>query len=470
MAARAPHPHIVILPFPGQGHVKPMLILAELLSRSSLAVTVVNTDHNHRRLVAGGGTDTAGGIDFLSIPDGLPPEHPRIGTSVADLLFSIPKFTKPIFKSLISSMRRPPACVISDAIMSFAIDVAGELGIPAMTFRVCSAAGCWINSHLQHLVEAGDIPVREGSADMDSLLSFKIPGLENVIRRRDLPHICRLSPDNPYLQFEISQTSKSSKASALIINTFEELEAPIIAHLRSIFPAVYAIGPLHASLSSISPNRRCSCSSSLIQTERTCMNWLDSQPSKSVLYISFGSLTELTREQLMEFWHGIINSEKRFLWAIRPDLIIDEDEIPEELKNSTKERGFMAGWVPQEEVLEHEAVGGFLTHCGWNSTIESISAGKSMLGWPCFVDQLVNSRCVEELWNLGIDIKDINDRSTIERMVRNLMEGKQEHITKSTAELARLARDSVREGGSSHRNFMELVQAIRLLHSTKTRE
>ncbi|PIN05115.1 UDP-glucuronosyl and UDP-glucosyl transferase [Handroanthus impetiginosus] len=365
-------------------------------------------------------------------------------------------------------MSPAPACVISDGIMSFAIDVAAELEIPAITFRTYSATCTWTTFHLQKLIQDGEIPVLEGSEDMDRLIS-NIPGLENIIRGRDLPSICRQDPGNPLVQFYIDQTSKMTKASALILNTFEELEAPIISHLHSIFPTVYAIGPLHTALKSRAPyDSYNSCS--LLQIDQSCMDWLDSQPSRSVLYVSFGSVIVLTHDQVTEFWCGLVNSKKPFLWAIRPDLIFDENgpsKVLEELKIGSNGMGRVVGWAPQEDVLAHNAIGGFLTHSGWNSTLESISAGKPMICWPKIVDQQVNSRCVSEIWKVGLDMKDICDRSMVEKMVRDLMEGRREEIMKPTDEIARLARESVLEGGSSHRNIKKLIEDIKAWHSAK---
>jgi UDP:flavonoid glycosyltransferase YjiC (YdhE family) len=103
------------------------------------------------------------------------------------------------------------------------------------------------------------------------------------------------------------------------------------------------------------------------------MTWLDTQPSKSVVYVSFGSVVVITRDQLLEFWYGLVNSKKRFLWVIRPDLVTgkDETQIPAELLERKRRVGCLVDWAPQEEVLGHRAIGGFLTHSGWNSTLES---------------------------------------------------------------------------------------------------
>ncbi|GER52123.1 UDP-glycosyltransferase 1 [Striga asiatica] len=300
---------------------------------------------------------------------------------------------------------------------------------------------------------------------MDKLIPF-IPGLENIMRRRDLPNICRLDPESTHMQYYLDQTSKMGRASALILNTFEELEAPIIYHLHSIFPSIYAIGPLHIVPRPIGPDTSHN-SSSLFQMDQSCMGWLDSQRPKSVLYVSFGSVVVLTNDQFTEFWHGLVDSGKPFLWAIRPNLIADDNNGPnittlDELKAATPVRGLIVGWAPQEDVLAHDAVGGFLTHSGWNSTLECMAAGKPMICWPMITDQQVNSRCVSHMWKVGLDMKDVCERSMVEKMVRDLMEGGREELLRSTEEIARLARESVREGGSSHRNLGKLIEDIKI--------
>jgi len=193
------------------------------------------------------------------------------------------------------------------------------------------------------------------------------------------------------------------------------------------------------------------------------MTWLDQQPLKSVLYVSFGSITTLKWEELLEFWYGLVNSGQRFLWVRRPDSVDGEDEgeIPAEVVEGTKERGYLVGWAPQEEVLAHLSVGGFLTHSGWNSTLESIVEGVPMICWSFFADQQVNSRFVGEVWKLGLDMKDTCDRVVVENMVRDLMVVRREEFVTAADRMAKLARKSVSEGGSSYCNLDRLIEDIR---------
>ena len=166
----------------------------------------------------------------------------------------------------------------------------------------------------------------------------------------------------------------------------------------------------------------------------------------------------------MEFWYSLVNSKKRFLWALRPDLVAEkynENEVPTELVEGTKERGYIVSWAPQEEVLVHQAIGGFLTHSGWNSTLESIVVRVPMICWPYFADQQVNSRFVSEVWKLGLDMKDVCDRDIIEKMVNDLMVERREEFARSADKMARLARESVNKGCSSYCNLDHLIQDIR---------
>lgn len=177
----------------------------------------------------------------------------------------------------------------------------------------------------------------------------------------------------------------------------------------------------------------------------------------------------MSRDELVEFWHGLVDSGKRFLWVVRPDLV--EGKVKEEIQElgkETRERGCVVGWAPQEEVLAHPAVGSFLTHSGWNSTLESGAAGVPMICWPLFADQQVNCRFVDEVWRIGLDMKDKLGRSVVERMVRDVMEGERAaELRRSAGEMAEHARRSVQEGGPSYKDMENLVKHIKAISSEK---
>lgn len=261
-----------------------------------------------------------------------------------------------------------------------------------------------------------------------------------------------------------------TKTSGLILNSFDELEDPCIHHVSSTCNNLYTVGPLHAHINSKIGDRAQLVAShgSLYNAEENCLKWLDSQPSKSVVYVSFGSITQTSLSQLLEFRHGLVNSGQPFLWVIRPGAIIDKqdgEEIPKELLSGPKERGYIVEWAPQEQVLAHHALGAFLTHSGWGSVLESIVAKIPMICWPYMGDHYINTQCVTKIWKIGVELE-AWDRSTVEKAIIAVMETKKEDFQSSMAKVAKLAEDSISKGGSSSQNLEKLVEDIRKIKAT----
>ncbi|KAI7733545.1 hypothetical protein M8C21_005033 [Ambrosia artemisiifolia] len=199
------------------------------------------------------------------------------------------------------------------------------------------------------------------------------------------------------------------------------------------------------------------------------MSWLVKHDPKTVIYVSIGSLAIMTVEELLEIWYGVVNSGHPFLWVRRPGSITsayDESRVPTEILERTKEIGCIVEWAPQEDVLAHLAVGGFLTHSGWNSTMESIAQGVPMVCWPYFGDQQTNSRFVGEVWKIGEDLKDTCDRFKIEKAVRNIMEPKHNIFTQSANTWANFAKESISKTGSSSVQLGRLMDDILAMSST----
>ncbi|XP_059669225.1 7-deoxyloganetic acid glucosyl transferase-like [Cornus florida] len=466
-------PHVLIFPFPAQGHVSSMLKLAELLCLGNLHVTMLVSEYIHSRLLRHTHVHSHfaryPGFCFRTISDGLPEDHPRAGERVREFFASLKSVTRPLLREMMidtncfgTETRRPVTCIIADGTMSFAGDIAIEREIPLIYFRTASACNFWALFCLPELIEADEIPLKGNGMDLPVK---SVPGMEDFLRRRDLPSFCRVDDVNN-LQILKAESRKTLQAQALIKNTFDELEGPVLSQIRAHCPNLFSIGPLHAHLKArlaSDPMFSSTYSSSFWEEDQSCVTWLDSQPSKSVIYVSFGSITIVTRDQLMEFWYGLVNSGQRFLWVMRPDSIVDKDmesQIPVELVEGTRERGYMVDWAPQEEVLAHPAVGGFLTHSGWNSTLESIVSGVPMICWPYFADQTINSRFVSEVWKLGFDMKDTCDRVTIEKKIIDLMNVKKDEFQERANQMAKLAKRAVSKGGSSYCNLDYLINYI----------
>ena len=258
-----------------------------------------------------------------------------------------------------------------------------------------------------------------------------VPGMPKDLRLRDFPSFIRTADsDDPLLKVLLrSMACQRTTPSAIILHTFDELEREVIAAMSSILPPIYAVGPLPLLLGQVSDGAVDTMESSLSKENHACMEWLDGRRPSSVVYVSFGSITTLTSQQLVEFAWGLANSEKEFLWVIRNDQVNNctgNDPLallPSEFLEETKERSYLTSWCPQEAVLRHEAIGSFLTHCGWNSILESIRAGVPMLCWPFAADESTNTRYVCSEWRIGLEISSNVERNEVKAAIVEMMDG-----------------------------------------------
>ena len=297
---------------------------------------------------------------------------------------------------------------------------------------------------------------------LDTVVDF-VPGKKKTIRLRDFPTFLRTTDLNDImLNFVRVEAERASRASAVILNTFDALEKDVLDALSATLPPVYSIGPLQHLVDQISDDRLKSMGSNLWKEQTDCLQWLDSKEPNSVVYVNFGSITVMTSQQLTEFAWGLANSNKPFLWIIRPDLVVgDSALLPPEFVTETKDRGMLASWCPQEQVLKHPAIGGFLTHSGWNSTSESICGGVPLICWPFFAEQQTNCRYSCSEWGIGMEIDNNVKRVEVEKLVRELMDGeKGKEMKKKVMEWRKLAEEATRPGGSSYDNFNKLLRNV----------
>ncbi|CBI34077.3 unnamed protein product, partial [Vitis vinifera] len=280
--------------------------------------------------------------------------------------------------------------------MSFTLDAAEKFGVPEVVFWTTSACGFLGYRQYRDLLQRGLIPLKDESCLTNGYLDTIVdstPGIMKTIRLRDFPAIFRTTdPNDIMLNFIMVEAERASKASAIILNTFDALEKDVLDALRANLPPVYTIGPLQHLVHQISDDGLTNLGSSLWKEQPECLQWLDSKEPNSVVYVNFGSMIVMTPQHLTELAWGLANSNKPFLWIIRPDL--------------------------------HPAVGGFVTHCGWNSTSESICGG----------------------------------RDKVEKLVRELMDGeKGKKMKKKAMEWKKLAEEAIMLGGSSYNNFNKLL-------------
>ncbi|XP_028800818.1 7-deoxyloganetin glucosyltransferase [Neltuma alba] len=471
-------PHVVIIPFPAQSHLNSLMKVAKVLHSKGFYITYVNTEYNHRRLLNSRGPQALDGLSdfhFETIPDGLPPSDANASQHLPSLCESTAKNCLLPFIKLLGRLHEhasnclvpPVSCLISDIAMTFTVKAAQEFGLPIAIYSPVSAIsilGMW---HCRTLLDKGIVPLKDESYLTNGYLDTELnwlPGMKNI-RLRDLPSfLSSLDPnDHIILNFVINMLPTAQTADAIIFNTFSELESEALDTLSSIFPPLFTIGPVPLLLAQTQQNQQLeSIGSNLWDEETRCIDWLESRKPKSVIYVNFGSITVITLEQLYEFGWGLANSKKPFLWIIRPDLVDGGSLIlSPEFLSETKDRCLIASWCEQEKVLNHPSIGGFLTHCGWNSMTESMCSGIPMACWPFLGDQQTNCRYACIQWGVGVELDKNVKREMVERVINELMEGnKAMEMKHKVLQWQKIAKESTSPHGSSYTNLEKLVNHV----------
>ncbi|CAN1846578.1 UDP-glucose iridoid glucosyltransferase [Linum perenne] len=345
-------------------------------------------------------------------------------------------------------------CLIYDGLMYFAEGVAKEMGVPSLVLRTSSAT----NMLTFHVFQ---VSFSVYNVQTDSTSSEPVPGIPQL-RYKDLAsYSTKWSAESVVKVMSTIRQTRSS--SAIIWNTSTSLESSSLSiiHQNHTVPQIpiFPIGPFHKQIPQ-SPTQ------TLTDEETATIAFLDKQPPNSVLYISFGSIAVHARDEFDAMAWGIANSGQRFLWVVRPDAVLGSSPtdslLPDGFSEATKERGKVVKWAPQKKVLSHEAVRGFWTHSGWNSTIEATAEGVPMMCRPWFADQPVNARTVTEVWGIGIEVeKDMGGKEGVEKLIRRLMvEEEGEGIRKKALELKEEIMESLGECGSGFEGLNQLVEFI----------
>uniref|UniRef100_A0A0A9AP43 UDP-glycosyltransferases domain-containing protein n=1 Tax=Arundo donax TaxID=35708 RepID=A0A0A9AP43_ARUDO len=439
-----------MFPLPFQGHINPMLQLADALHARGQAVTVLHTRYN--ALDPGLHPE----LEFVPVPDGVPAGVAAEG-KIIDVILAMNAAMEAstavdeVLASVIADERQPrAACLFIDANLLAVQKAAARLGLPTLVLRTGSAAclGCFLAYPMLH--EKGYLPPQESQL---YTLVKELPPL----RVRDLFFSSR-SNHEMVRKVLARATETVRNCSGLVINTFEALETTELERLRGELdlPLVLASGPLH-KLSSKSTG------SSLLEQDNSCIEWLDIQPSRSVLYVSFGSLASMELAEFLEVAWGLANSGQQFLWVVRPGLVqnVENLELPDGFEAAIQGRGKVIHWAPQQEVLAHPAVGGFWTHNGWNSTLESISEGVPMICRPDAVDQMMNARYVVEIWGVGFELEGELERGKIQNAIWKLMNEREgAEMRKRAKELKKKVTECLESCGSSQIAIDKLVNYI----------
>jgi len=334
-----------------------------------------------------------------------------------------------------------PTCVVSDFVNPWTTELAANLGVPRLSFF----SMCTFGLLCQHNLE------RFGAWDgvEDPNQPVVVPGLERrfVVTRAQAPGFFRGIPIPCWEEFADYVERARAEADGVIVNTFEEMEPEFVAgYAAARKMKVWTVGPVSTyHQSSPTPAASALASRGLrapaIDPDE-CLRWLDGKPAGSVVYVSFGSISQAGAKQVVELGLGLEASGHPFLWVVRN---ADEYDAAArgflgELEARVAGRGLLVrGWAPQLLILSHAAVGGFVTHCGWNSTLEAVAAGLPVVTWPHFTDQFLNEKMAVEVLGIGVRVgvtepltyqavpkEIVVGRGVVEAAVRSVMGGGEE--------------------------------------------
>ncbi|KAJ8544813.1 hypothetical protein K7X08_017396 [Anisodus acutangulus] len=467
--------HVAIVSSPGMGHLVPILALGNRLASyhnikiTILAITTNSSSAETEFLKKSNGKKS---IEIIPIPSVDISHLIDSSTKIFTRLRILVREALPGIRSVIASMTHRPDALIVDIFCTQTLPIAEEFNIPKYVYHPTTA---WTLA-LAIYSQVFDKEIEGEYVDLKEPL--KIPGCK-ALRVDDVVDPLLVRSDQQYEEY-IKLGMEYASFDGILINTWEDLEAETIKALRNNdklrsvlkvpdFP-IYPIGPLRRTVE---------------MTERDeVIQWLDKQNHESVLFVSFGSGGTLSSQQMIELAWGLELSQQKFVWVVRPPSDGDADSaylnsggnnirgtleyLPEGFLTRTKDMGLIVPmWAKQVEILAHSSVGGFMSHCGWNSTIESLSNGVPMIVWPLHAEQKMNATMLTE--ELGVAIrpailptKKIVKRDEIQGTVRILMQTREvKDIREKAKKLKMSAENTLSEGGSSYNSICEFVKDIR---------
>ncbi|XP_010448031.1 PREDICTED: UDP-glycosyltransferase 76E7-like [Camelina sativa] len=442
---------VVLVPAPAQGHITPMMQLARALHLKGFSITVAQTKFNYLNP----STDLSD-FQFVTIPETLP-ESALNNLGPVRFLIKLAKECYVSFKELLGQLlvnEEEIDCVIYDEFMYFVEPAVKEIKLRSAILSTTSASSFDCRFLMCKLYDKDGLAhLKEGGGREEEL----VPDL-HPIRYKDLPTIFFASAEcSVESSVELFKNScYKGTASSVIINTARCLEMSSLERLQEELEIpVYPIGPLHMAVTAPP--------TSLLEENVSCIEWLNKQRSSSVIYISLGSMTSMETKEVLEMASGLVSSNQNFLWVIRPGSIRGSEMCEEGLfsKMVTLDRGYVVKWAPQKQVLAHSAVGAFWSHCGWNSTLESLGEGVPMICRPFTTDQMGNARYLECVWRVGIQVEGELERGAVERAVKRLMVDEEGiEMRRRALSLKEKLKASVLAAGSSHNSLNDFINTL----------
>ncbi|XP_050364708.1 scopoletin glucosyltransferase-like [Argentina anserina] len=466
MEAQNHQRNIAFFPLMAQGHVIPTIHMAKLFVSRGLKATIITTTVDApfilKKIETSGTHINIFTIKVPAVEVGLP-EHCENVHSVTSPEMQ-EKFCKattllgPQLELFLKQWR--PDCLVADMFFPWATDVASKQGIPTLIFHGTSyfALCAMLCVYLYK-------PHNQVSSDSEP---FVIPNLPHKIEldRKKIPDFYKDGVENEFKKLYEESMEALKRSYGVLVNSFYELEHSYSDHYINVLGIkAWHIGPLW--LCNEDEDHK------LSTDDHECMKWLDKKKSNSVIYVCFGSLSNFGDAQLLEIAIGLEASGHQFIWVVNKQKNIEETWLPKGFEERIEGKGMIVrGWAPQVMILSHEAVGGFVTHCGWNSTLEAVCCGVPMVTWPLLADQFYNEKLITQVLEIGIGVGaqewtsrvdgEIVKSENIEKAVTKAMGGEEAEEMRSRAGgYAEMARRAIEEGGSSYSDLDKLIEELR---------
>lgn len=471
--------HIFFFPFMAHGHMIPTIDMAKLFASRGVKATIVTTPLNEplvsrtiQRSKDLGFDINIKTIKFPAVEVGLPEgcenadsitSHETQGEMTANFFMATTMLQQPLEKLL---QECHPDCLIADMFLPWTTDAAAKFGIPRLVFHGISCFSLCTSDCLFRYK-----PYKKVSSDSELFVVPELPG-DIKFTSKQLPDYMKQNVETDFTRLIQKVRESSLKSYGIVVNSFYELESDYANFFKELGRKAWHIGPVSLCNREFEDKAQRGKEASI--DEHECLKWLDSKKPNSVVYLCFGTVANFSDSQLKEIAIALEASGQQFIWVVRKDKKAKDEEewLPEGFEKRMESKGLIIrGWAPQVVILDHEAVGAFVTHCGWNSTIEGIAAGKPMVTWPVSAEQFFNEKLVTDVLKIGVAVgvqqwvTVYGDRITsgaVEKAVTRIMTGEEAKEMRSRVEaLAGMAKRAIEEDGSSYSNLNALIEELR---------
>ncbi|KAK4353093.1 hypothetical protein RND71_028611 [Anisodus tanguticus] len=470
-------PHVVFLPYSMMSHLTALVQIARLFAFHGLRVTIITTPRNTRifqasvdkdRLVSGRSIY----VRTLKFPSGELGLSEGIENLVSATSIEI---AGKVHYGIIHLLQKPleqmirqldPDCIVSDMLFTWTVDLAEELHIPRFSFQPTNFFYQCVRHCLTEYTPHNKV-------DSDSE-SFAIPGLLHEIKMKRSEIEDYFKEETYYGKMVKSVIDADLRSHGIIHNTCSELE-PAYAELYEKIRGKkgWHVGPLSLFINKLDEVK----SSKGIPNWKDsddCLSWLENQEPNSVLFVCFGSSTKFSNNQLTEITLALKGANFPFILVVKEQQDHHDDNNNKEMLIKNDKCFIIKGWAPQVLILKHRAIGGFMTHCGWNSILEALTLGVPLIAWPLFSEQFHNANLLEQLglairvggadvWNSGFIVSSpVVSREKIELAVKRLMYSEESRKIRANVKLmAETLKGATEEGGSSHSHLIALIEEIK---------